>query len=88
MATILGAGKYVFGVDIPEGKYTIKATSGRGMLKIQISNKPNLEEWMLFGVFKDCTKTYYGLSLPRGWYFEVTDNVVFEITKSIAIKVD
>ena len=36
MATIIGAGKYVFGENIPMGQYDLKAVSGKSTLKIQI----------------------------------------------------
>ena len=89
MATTLGAGKYVFGVDIPEGRYNLKAISGSGMLKIEQNVEGHsLEEWMNFGVTKECAKTYHCLSLPKGQYFAVTDNVVFEITKATMIEIE
>lgn len=77
MATTLGAGKYVLGENIPQGKYDLKAVSGSGMLQFG-------EEWMMFGVEKDCAKTYHGLSVS----FEITGNVVFEITKATMIEVE
>lgn len=89
MATTLGAGKYVFGEDIPEGKYNLKAISGSGLLKIQeIIEGQSTEDWMNFGVTKECAKTYHSLSLPKGQYFAVTGNVVFEITKATMIEIE
>ena len=90
MATKLGAGKYVFGEDIPEGKYNLKAISGDGTLYIprQLDDKTYHMQMIFFGMSKGSTKTYYGLSLPKGLYFEVTDNVVFEITKSTPIEIE
>lgn len=89
MATILGAGKYVFGEDIPIGKYNLKAISGVGMLQIQKQTDGEWhEEWINFGIEDYCAKTYYGLSLPKNKYFEVTGNVTFEITKSKMIVIE
>ena len=85
MATKLAAGRYVFGEDIPEGKYNLKAISGDGTLRIpkRVDENTFHMEMMFFGVARGSAKTYYGLSLPKGMYFEVTDTVVCEITKSI-----
>ena len=77
MATTLGAGKYVMGENIPKGKYDLKAISGRGILQFG-------EEFMMFGVEKDCAKTYHGVSAS----FEVTGSVVFEITKATMIEIE
>lgn len=89
MATTLGAGKYVFGVDIPEGKYNLKAISGSGMLQIQkLMDGSWDEEWINFGIENHCAKTYHGLSLPKNKYFEVTGNVVFEITRAKMIEIE
>ncbi|MBR5529595.1 MAG: restriction endonuclease [Oscillospiraceae bacterium] len=89
MATTLGAGKYIFGVDIPEGKYNLKAISGSGMLQIQkLMDGTWDEEWINFGIEEHCAKTYHGLSLPKNKYFEVTGNVVFEITKATMIEIE
>ena len=77
MATTLGAGKYIMGENIPEGKYDLKAISGGGTLQIG-------EEWMFFGVDKKYAKTYHGLSAS----FEVTGDVVFEIKKAMMIEVE
>ena len=90
MATRLGAGKYVFGEDIPEGKYNLKAISGDGALYIprQLDDKTYHMQMIFFGTAKSSAKTYHGLSLPKGLYFEVTDNVIFEITKSTPIEIE
>ena len=89
MATTLGAGKYVFGVDIPEGRYNLRAISGDGMLLIQkLMNGSWDEEWMYFGVENHSARTYHGLSLPKNKYFEVKGDVVFEITKATMIEIE
>lgn len=89
MATILSAGKYVFGVDIPEGRYNLKAISGSGRLEIQkLIDGVWYDEWIYFGVEKNDAHTYHGLSLPKNKYFEITGNVVFEITKATMIEIE
>ena len=89
MATTLGAGKYIFGVDIPEGKYNLKAISGDGVLKFEKFECDFWTvNWMCFGVEKESAKSYYGLSLPKDRYFEVSGSVVFEITRSTMIEIE
>ena len=90
MATTIGAGKYIFGEDIPLGKYNLKALSGSGILKIQVLADGDWddEEWTDFGVEEHCAKSYHGLTLPKGKYFEVTGNVTFEISKSSMLMID
>lgn len=89
MATTIGAGKYVFGENISLGRYDLIAVSGVGMLKLEkLSDGEWDEEWINFGVENYCAKTYYGLSLPEGRYFEVTGNVSFEISKAKMIEID
>lgn len=90
MATKLGIGKYTFGKNIPMGSYDLTAVSGSGTLYIE---KEDDGEWsedfpIYFGTEKDDAKTYNGLSLPRGKYFRVTGNVVFEIVKSTMINIE
>ena len=89
MATTLGAGKYVFGVDIPEGRYNLRAISGSGGLEIQkLVDGAWEEEYMSFGVGEYNAKTYHGRALPKNRYFEVSGNVVFEITKATMIDIE
>lgn len=90
MATTLSAGKYVFGVNIPEGTYNLKAISRSGELIIQnwIGEDVWCEERIDFGVDKRSSKTYHGISLPKGKHFRVTGNVVFEITKAEMIEIE
>lgn len=92
MATVLGAGKYVFGEDIPMGKYNLKALSGEGYLIIQKSAEDSdgriQEQLENFGMGKYCAKTYYGLSLPSGFYFQISGNIRFEITKAQKIEIE
>lgn len=79
---IIGAGVYVFGEDIPMGKYDLKAISGRGGLNIQFDKDKDDVTYMSFGVADDCTKMYRNLCLPQGWHFSIEGNVEVEITKS------
>lgn len=92
MATKIGAGKYIFGEDIPMGRYNLKAISGSGQLKIQSGvAKPDEEvpfDWMDFGVEEYCAKTYNGLSLPEGWWFALDDSIVAEISKAKMLQID
>lgn len=85
MSVIIGAGKYVFGEDLPLGKYNLKVISGNGSLEIQTGftedGKPT-HHWMSFGESKDNAASYSGLSLPAGWRFIVEGSVKAEITKS------
>lgn len=90
MATKLGAGKYIFGENIPMGSYNLSVVSGTGLLFIE---KEENGEWsedfaIYFGTAKEDAKTYNGLSLPKGKYFRVTGNVVFEISKAAMIHID
>lgn len=89
MATVLGAGTYVFGEDIPLGKYDLKAISGDGVLRIQkkIGDEGN-EEWISFGTDRESAKSFHGLSLPQGGYFKITGNVRFEISRSKMIVIE
>ena len=41
-----------------------------------------------FGTEEEDARSYNGLSLPKGKYFRVTGNVVFEISKATKIKID
>jgi hypothetical protein len=88
MATVLGAGKYVFGVNIPMGMYNLKAISGEGTLNIHNKDKDDDYEWFDFGNAKDCAKEYNGLSLKEGQYFTVDGNVRFEISKAGLIEIE
>ncbi len=92
MATKIGAGKYIFGEDIPMGRYNLKAISGSGQLKIQSGAAKSGEEapfdWMDFGVEEYCAKTYNGLSLPEGWWFALDDSIVAEISKTKMLQID
>ena len=90
MATKLGAGKYTFGKNLPMGSYDLAVVSGSGMLYIEKEDDGVWSEdfGIYFGTEEEDARSYNGLSLPKGKYFRVTGNVVFEISKATKIKID
>lgn len=89
MSTVIGAGKYTFGEDIPAGKYDLKVLSGKGILKIQLNTENIYHEWHNMGIAtKGCAESYKGLSLPSGWSFSLSGDLKVEIAKSKMIKID
>ena len=91
MATVLGAGEYICGENIPSGRYNLIAKSGSGLLRVEkINEKDERQEelHMLFGTDKSYAKTYYGLVLSPGKSFKVIGSVVFEISKAEMINID
>lgn len=89
MATIIGAGKYVFGENIPMGQYDLKAVSGKGTLKIQIGDGDDFDDkWQNMGYnVKGFAETYSGLTLPKGWFFAIDGDLKCEITKSKMLEI-
>ena len=85
LATIIGAGKYIFGEDIPLGKYTLKAVSGNGTLSFP---QDDGEYWINLGVDDYSAKSFTGLSLEQGMYFTLDGNVEVEITKTKMIEIE
>ena len=90
MATIIGAGKYVFGENIPMGQYDLKAVSGKGILKIQIGEGDDFDDkWQNMGYnVKGFAETYSGLTLPKGWFFAIDGDLKCEITKSKMLEIE
>ena len=88
MATRLGAGKYVFGENIPMGRYNLNVISGSGLLYIQTEEDGEWLEDFSISLGKGDTESYHGISLPKGKYFRVTGNVVFEISRATMINID
>lgn len=90
----IGAGKYVFGEDLPLGKYDLKVISGSGALLIQSGAKVDKdgdypEKYIYLSEEEDDGATSYrGISLPQGWYFTLDDNVIVKITKSKMLVID
>lgn len=89
MAVKLGAGKYVFGENIPLGIYNLKVISGEGTLTMQkLKGTEWGEDWFDFGKDEGYIKSYHGLSLPEGKWFEVEGDVIFEISKAKMLEID
>ena len=93
MATVIGAGKYIFSEDIPMGKYNLTAVSGSGWLNIQTAADPDPNDgdhWtqIMMGAGEYDAPEYYNLSLPKGWLFELTGGVRVEITKAKILKIE
>lgn len=92
MATIIGAGKYTFGLNIPMGCYDLKVVSGAGQFKFQTSEKDECGrcniDWMDMGKSRDVADGYKGLTLPQGWFFSLEDSLKVEITKSKMIEIE
>lgn len=90
MATIIGAGKYVFDENIPMGQYDLKAVSGKGTLKIQIGEGDDFDDkWQNMGYnVKGFAETYSGLTLPKGWFFAIDGDLKCEITKSKMLEIE
>lgn len=83
MATIIRAGKYIFVIDIPVGKYDLKAVKGHGEFKYRRGR-----EWMWFGVEEDFdAREYRNLEGKEGQWFELTGSVEVEITKSKVLEI-
>ena len=88
LATVIGAGRYVFGEDIPMGKYDLRALSGNGMLAIQIGSEEDEEKWINFGIRDSFAKEYKNLVLRNGWYFSLDGDLQVEITKSKMLEIE
>ena len=84
----LSAGRYVFGEDIPLGKYNLKAISGKGMLVIQKSKHKDDEDFLWLGVGNGVSHSYYGLSLEQGLSFTLDGNLIIEISKSKMLEIN
>lgn len=88
MATVIGAGKYIFGEDVPLGKYNLKVISGNGIFQIQVNNNPNNDEWFYMGTKEDRAHEYHGLSLPEGKYFTINGDLRLEIRKTKMLEIE
>ena len=88
MATIIGAGKYVFGEDLPLGKYDLKVVSGNGTLIIRYGETEDDETWINMGKDNDYAQEYRNLSLERGYYFSLDDNLRVTISRSKMLEID
>lgn len=82
---IIGAGKYVFGEDIPLGKYCIKAVSGEG--KVISVNKTGEESEAFFKADDDLQSAFYGYSPSEGSVLVVGRGLMIEITPAKPIEI-
>lgn len=87
MATVIGAGKYIFGEDIPMGKYDFEADSGNGMFEFQTDPEGDTQ-WISMGKEKGYAQTYNNLSLPKGWWFSVSGSLKLKVTRSQMLKIE
>lgn len=87
MATILGAGVYTFGKNIPNGTYDLTAVRGKGYLT-PFDLEGEEKSMLLFGVDKEYAKAYRGISSDDLKKFEVEGNVEFEIKKAEVIEIE
>ena len=88
MATVIGAGKYVFGEDIPLGKYNLKVIEGDGLLCIHYSTDESDVGIQHLGFADYEAKSYSGLSLPQGMWFTIQGSVIVEISKSKMLEIE
>lgn len=84
MATVIGAGKYIFGVNIPLGQYDLKVISGHGWLEIQNAST----DAVYLGTGKDSAKSYTGLTLPKDKAFSLSGDLQVEISKTKMLEID
>lgn len=88
MATIIGAGKYVFGEDLPLGKYDLKVVSGDGDLIIRYGETEDDETWISMGKDTEHAQEYRNLSLEQGRYFTLDDSLRVAISRSKMLEID
>ena len=88
MATVLGAGTYVFGKNIPKGEYDLFAVRGRGT--ITPYDREGEEQWLIhFGLDdNDYAREYRGMSSDEVKKFVVEGSVEFEIKRSQMITIE
>ena len=73
--SILYAGTYKGGVDIPEGRYLLKLKSGKGFIEYG----PDMDECAYMGENdKECSKQFY-MNLKKGAKFSIYDDLEIEI---------
>lgn len=88
MATILGAGVYTFGKNIPNGTYDLIAVRGKGYLTpFDLEGEEMSTVW--FGVKDDnYAKAYRGISSDDLKKFAIDGSVEFEIKKAEMIEIE
>lgn len=84
--TVLGAGVYVFGENIPHGAYDLRAISGSGWLS-SFDHEGHYVANLSFGTKRGDAKTYRGIDSSVIAKFQVQDDVEFEIRKSQMIEI-
>ena len=84
--TIIGAGRYVFGKNVPEGMFDLNWIEGRGYLHIYYIAKNKSHEFLYIGE-KDA-KGYMGLDSEEVKYFVLEGNLKVEISKAKMIEIE
>lgn len=82
---VLGAGKYVFGKNLPNGMYDIFVLSGEGSLNIYCRDDDEL--WIRLGS-EDRAKEYRGIDSDDVKSFTLDGSVVVRIAKSQMIQIE
>lgn len=92
MATVLSAGIYTAGVNIPVGTYDVKAISGDASITIQRTERRKDGSFEKTHVWlsskKDERVEYKGINLSEGWCFEIMGDLKVEIAKSKMIEIE
>lgn len=92
MATVLSAGIYTAGVNIPVGTYDIKAISGDASIIIQRTEKRKDGSFEKTHVWisskEDGRKEYKGINLQDGWCFEIMGDLKIAVSKSKMIEIE
>ena len=88
MATILKAGRYRFGKNIPNGMYDLIAISGGGWLTIYDKEDDENMLWLGDGYDGNGAKEYRGLDSDVVKVFTLEGNVEVTITKTQMIVIE
>ncbi len=84
--TVLGAGTYVFGKNIPHGVYDLRAIGGSGWLGL-FDHEGHYVANLSFGTKRGDAKTYRGIDSSVIANFQVQGDVEFEIRKSQMVEI-
>lgn len=82
----IGAGRYAFGKNVPEGIYDLKRISGDGDLRIYYRSENVGSDIIFFS--SDDAKEYRGLDSEIVEYFTLDDSLKVEITKSKMLEIE
>lgn len=88
MATILKAGRYVFGKNIPNGMYDLIAVNGGGWLTIYHKDDDEDLIWLGKGNDGNCAEEYRGLDSDVVKQFTLEGNVEAKITQAQMIAIE